>query len=581
MDTQLFDEDDTINLSGWQLDRPSALVTMAPELLTVVFAFALSPDGNPRIHYTMSDCKVAWRSLSSFMLVCKYWRDCIALTPTLWHIVQFHGDVPPAITQIMLRRSGNAPLELTACYKDAGPWSYTDGLDVDMLAAHLRHVQRLHTRMLHLCRHALVPGRLDAPELRVLRAEVLELSKHLPIPLISPTFPLPHLQAIRTRGVTFHHISPFFRPTLRRLHLERAPYKITPTVKDLLNALNAMPNLEELTLLKMFHHYTGSFDTLPDITLGHLRSLRLEICKTACCEILEHLTFPHSVVLSRRFHCWGIATRFILRESSEATVARFFRSAFAKLMGDGVLQFQGLPSITGLTVEMRGQGWVHTVALYDDSISTVEPSFLIRNYNCDEQFLVDDILECLCGCLPPHILASVRRLSITGDLSNHYQDGGVITRLTDKSRGFVNLETLDMENTRGIWKALVSRHCQRHDSATSRSYEPAWLEAELLPFQKLHTMIIRDAYFRLVPREKTEGDFLWLLRDMLRVRKQVGVPIRSLEIVRGQYLEEDDVEMLSEYVEEVIWDHFDWAPISGLRDWPHPERLPWPFPIVL
>ena len=261
------------------MDIPSRLTTLPPELLVDIFLLAMETHDSNRVSPNMSQSKVCWRYLLFYMSICKYWRNVILRTNILWRNVQFGDGVPHSATEKMLQRSGTTPLHLDVCYKDSGEGAYIQGQDVEFLASSIFRVRKMHIRVIHLDRERLKTGVENAPQLQELKVEILYTRNiTMPIPLVSPDWPLSHLETLYSFGAAYHHISAFFRPTLRRLHLQKSPDAFCPPVSSVLRALQDMPLLEELSIIDFSSRIQRALDTkepLPDVTLPHLKTLHI------------------------------------------------------------------------------------------------------------------------------------------------------------------------------------------------------------------------------------------------------------------------------------------------------------------
>lgn len=549
----LYDVDEYEEVVGWQLDTPSPLATLPPGLLVDVYLLAMDPEGSHRFGPTMSRSKAAWRSLLFFMSICKYWRDVILCTHILWRDVQFGDGVHLSLTKKMLQRSVATPLHLTVCYKDAGRSGYIDGQDVELLGPHLSRVEKLHIRVIHMDPRKLMLGAGDAPHLRELEMEVLQdRGPIMPIPLISSTYTLPYLDSLHTSGVAFHCISTFFRPTLKRLRLTNSPYAFCPSIASLIESLQALPLLEDLTIMNFFlndDRAAAYENPCPDATLICLKSLWLEDNLEACSEILDHIVLPSSVITSKQLTYIGKSD---LSDSIDKSID-FFHAMFMKLIGIGVLSSDTLPTIDTLMLDVGGyarEGEVHAYT-WDGHSDLIEP--YLSGYTTTWGMKVATLQAIVCRALPDSLRENLLHLFITVPHYFPRDEHLEFSRLfhTEGSAGFPNLRKLLLDRTPETWWCLVDAHLL--PDATSSTF----------PFPKLDVLTIVNAAFRAGPAGETHfdspllhdtDDFLFHLRDMLLLRKDAGVPIRELSINSAVRFGADDAEMLRELVDVVSWD---------------------------
>lgn len=496
-----------------------------------------------------------WLSLKCFMSVCKYWRDVALLSPLLWREVHFGNGVSRRIMEKMLRRSGQAPLHLTVYYDHNGPRNFPDQTNVDVLVPELCRVTQLHTQVRFLKDHKLPAGTSDAPYLRDLKVEVLDCMRPmLPIPLISPNNPFQSLQSLQTYGIAFQYASSFFRSTLKRLHLRHDPIAFQrlhlrnppmgheASIADFIHALRGTPLLEELSIKSIFRNDLRSTPEikLPNVQLASLRSFRMEDNRIACAAVLDHTTFPASVLLPRQFT--AIGERKDERVAGQLpTYQDLLASVLTKLAGQGIIGTVPNPSI--FKIKNRTESKYPLVAdleAWQDDDHISQPFFS----SCTEAYWgVGELLNRICFTAPKHLFADVHTLAVISGV----EDESAPSPFAEVATGFANVETLHLERTRGVWEALAKLH---RSSEEDTSFSPA-----LLLFPKLRVLTLTSTTFREdTPERDVDPAFVFTLREMLKVRRDAGIPLHTLRISDGINLVEEDVQMLRAYVDEVDWD---------------------------
>ena len=510
------------------------------ELLVDIFSLALNRDGS-RVTEEMSRTRFRLRSLRFFMTVCKYWRDVILHTKIIWREAQFGDGVPRELTQLMLERSGQAPLHLTICLKNVRPERRTEGLDVQMLETSMHRVSRLNLRLLHLGGKRL-EQMYDLPDLQELVVEVKEnVNPLFFIPVVSPDCPLARLQTLHSSYVAFNHITPFFRPTLRSFHMDSTPYGISAPVDGFLQALSAMPLLEDLSLDWIFHDNEPLATQLPLVRLESLKKIHFDIDRYRCAEILEHLVFPASVILSGQFDCTVTYVSERTRVEYSLAHKRFLAAVFAKLVGDGVIG--DMPRIDTLKLAVSSSEYRAEMAFLHHSREVHVPLFL--GINTDGVLAAGELVDLICNVAPRSIITNLRNLSI---LSGILADRRLSAGFLNNAPKFVNLVALHLDGTYGIWQCLVSLH---------EIYERRDISPPPLPFPCLQVLTVTACIFRTFHKGRElidyPSDFLFSLRGILQTRKTIGLPLRKLGIYQSRRFAEKDAEMLREFV-EVDWD---------------------------
>ncbi|KAJ3526537.1 hypothetical protein NMY22_g10119 [Coprinellus aureogranulatus] len=206
--------------------------------------------------------------------ICKHWRAVALNCNTLWAYLAFPH---PKFTELMLSRSGSAPLRIEFDYE-----SYTRFVDV--LRKALSQVERLHAVYISsgnsLLEDILPVSFASAPVMESLTIDSSELD--LPSALFDGG--LPRLERLYLRGCRLSWTAIPFSATMTHLTLggESLVEGGRPSVQGFIDALKQMPRLHNLTLFRYLPpHSTGqaslSSSFAPSqLKLDSLRRLELE-----------------------------------------------------------------------------------------------------------------------------------------------------------------------------------------------------------------------------------------------------------------------------------------------------------------
>lgn len=532
--------DDEPDVTGWQLDDPSRLAILPRELLSEVFLLAIASSQGPR-NVSKSRTQQIWHALQHFMSVCRYWRDVVLRSPILWREIGIGDGVSQRNVEMMLQRSGSAPLHLNIYYKDFGLDRHTSENIQELVVPELHRITHIHTRVLSKHKNHLLTETFNVPDLQELRVEIVDPGANGgPIPLVSPSYQLPVLSSLHTTGVLYRYASSFFRPTLRDLYLGTSTAAHTPpSVVGFLHALEGMPLLERLEIHSLFKALPPSDHKLLEVRFVALRSLRLYEDRVVCAQILDHVTLPLTVLSTRQFFCSGLSTHVPSIDTADSHI-RFLSAIFTKLVdltaAEPVLETQ---------TSIHKSGFKGYIGEQDDDYNSRAPVFVSHadDWNPSNGRLLDRI----CSTAPDEFIKSVHTLTVRAHRF-HTTPSSLFLRA---SPGYMNLEVLHLGNASGVWNELTRMHRGLEGSPSS----PA-----SLPFPKLRVLTLTDAKFRpslSSPIDESgshDEHFIQDLRDMVRVRKHTGIPLRMLGIYDAVHFESSDVEMLREYVGEVIWD---------------------------
>ncbi|THH30527.1 hypothetical protein EUX98_g3657 [Antrodiella citrinella] len=542
----VFDEYDDV--VGWQVDTPSRLASLPPELLVEIFLDVMRAEEEERTHFKMNYSQAVWHALKHFMCVCCYWRTVALHAPILWRDIQF-GDMSRGVTEKMLQRSGRTPLHLTVLYKDADSKQQTDTFHSERVESELYRTSHLHARILHLWNKQPPKGSFDAPLLQELRIEALVYTTTFTnIPLISPHFPLPLLRSIQTSGIQFRDISPFFRPTLRQLRVLLSPARTSPSVAEFLHALSGTPHLEELLINNVFASYgPDQFSLgLPQVNLPCLKSFQMEDDTVASMVILQHITFPASVLLSRQFTATGTYSTI------PGSAGNLLEAVLSKFVGHGIIG--DLPVISTVTLINHGPAyWNHHAAdieLWYDGEGEGPGDASVPFFRHHFESMLLPIHQLFWKAAPRPFLAGIRTLTITSERHDHCRSDSFL------GPALSGLESLHLGNTLGLMMQLAGAYAP--GAAVSSAITP-----DLLPFPNLRELTLSHAGFRNLPKDHPHDPFLTPSADyelltpllvMVKVRCEAGRPLRRIGVYEAVRFTEDDVQLLQEYVDEVDWD---------------------------
>ncbi|KAJ3546001.1 hypothetical protein NMY22_g2215 [Coprinellus aureogranulatus] len=250
---------------------------LPPEILSQVF-----------LDVQKEEARVEAASWVAVTHVCRHWRDIALRCTTLWTHLAFPQ---PDFTELMLSRSGSAPLHIEA--EDS---AFGDGRSLDILRKVLSQVARIHTISLEAEENevadVLPPSLSGAPILErlVLRGNDWDLPSTFfdGVP--------PRLSELELEGCKLSGSTIWASATLIRLTIICWSEEHRPSVQDFLDALKRMPLLEFLQL----QYFLPQKPTTPSTTpiphrLKHdsLRSLHLEDTLEAFFDFFDLVEVPN------------------------------------------------------------------------------------------------------------------------------------------------------------------------------------------------------------------------------------------------------------------------------------------------
>lgn len=536
--------------SAMMRSLPSSLL-LPPELLTQVFLLTF-PNYSPSLHSL-------WEQLTALSQVCRYWQEVVNSTPCLWRNVKFTGESScedlASCTNEVLKRSDQIPLRIWIVHNRS-----SEAADFEGLLPEMHRVETLSVRYdsFPSGSEALVAGVFDLPQLRRL---VVETCSHwflpLPIPFVRPSQPLPHLESLQLRGVQYGDALQFFQPTVKHLSLDLpVGCPSFPSTFDFLHVLSNMPSLQTLRISRVFFAYTPSTSPLPDVYLPHLRTLHMSDDTVACADLLDHLTFPASVLSSSdRYDFSGCVATVVPGLYHRDGRERLLGAILSKLAGIGV---EGcIPTFDTLNVKTSDiPSTLAQIKLSDDDDDDGPGDQQYRPDESASSFYhrlhtthVADTLDSFCSAAPRLMLTSIRSLSIR---TVGYTDD---TWPESFLRSFTSLESLYLCGTPGVFDGFAKAHRIIPSSFARPNTDRtkyATRSSTLLPLPQLRVLHLERLVFRRSNDTDGTGDFTLMLTTVLRARSEAGSPLTALSIARTSQFNEEDVDGLRAYVGAVV-----------------------------
>ncbi|TCD68706.1 hypothetical protein EIP91_009990 [Steccherinum ochraceum] len=498
------------------------MLTLPPELLVEIFVLVLSgwKQSFWELHMAESHVRESFITAVDLSRVCKLFRTVALSAPILWNHVDMSRDVPAWIVSAMLERSSQASLRVEVN-------SMTDA----------RILERESHRIKALVYYRRDERERDTycmPMLQELYIDCESRSRSRQVPFVSSEFLLPRLRRLSLIGVHPRHASPFLLPALT--HFRFYLYDPIPPLAVLIRALGNMPLLEKLVLGFDSDSVHWSSEGVQEVTLPRLRGLEVHQSHTACAILLRYLKFPASTFLSGGF-------TFFDDEMSRPAV---MSAILSKLSGHGLLGPR--PDIDELVI--TGASVCDSLRL-GSTIEALKDETSVYSSSCDVRgasLPINEALRCLCNVPHLRFLSRIRHLTLqTPDNTINEIPEFPSTRLTLRLR---NLRYLHLKYAPTLWYGLTRLHYRL-------AADPIPHTAPM-PFPKLRYLDISNAPFRSKPPcigtvDLGDEDFIFQLRDMLKIRRDAGVPLRSLCIWDPiDFNGEEDAQILKAYVEDVV-----------------------------
>ncbi|TCD67791.1 hypothetical protein EIP91_011919 [Steccherinum ochraceum] len=499
----------------WDADTPSPLVDLPPEILTEIFLLTIG-----------TAHREVWRTIQPLIMVCHYWREVALHAPGIWRYLELRKSTSERYVRQFLKMSRHASLDINII---TSPQTLDEVL-IRPVSTEAHRIGSLRISGVHCDFGASDTGMDTVFDMPMLRRFIYSTIDNCAPPLISPNHPLPRLQVLGMTNVTFAKVVPYLRPTLTDLSILR--YRMTfeddgLPLATFLHALQGMPLLERLLLrdVSRGRHESSNEDGLPMITLARLKILEFSDHGRFIAIILHHLVVPASI-FSRSRH--RPVTSLMVTSVGDANDLDKLVSVFnAKLMGEGIigsidsrdvyLLFRKTPTGTALDM-FSGAGSLFTHA-------TAVPAAPL------------DILAQVCRSFNAKILARVSHVIIGNRFPQVNDDSAV--KFQEVAKCLVGVHHVNLPG---------DSHLRTFVAAIRNSTDTALLPA----LQMLSA--VRPCFRKCSPTApdyvEDETDLVWSLRDMLRLRKKVGVPITTVAILGDpEHSLPTDTDLLGEFTE--------------------------------
>ncbi|THH32467.1 hypothetical protein EUX98_g1725 [Antrodiella citrinella] len=492
-----------------------------PELLSEIFLNAVDPAD-------------LWRSLKSLTHVC-HQREVALNTPLLWQDLEFYNHWPYGAFEELFKRSRVKPIRMDIRYSANAP--------VMMLpTSELARVDVLRL----FCRNYLLlsEGTSDLPALRELHL-TFEHPPSALIPFLSLRQPLTRLEVVHTTGLPYDRVLPFFRPTLRTLHLHHVRDGPRLPIGALLQALCDMPLLEELYI----SHTFSASASLPTVELSNLRKLHLESGTSMCCDILDRLVIPTS---SATGAANGSTSRKVVAHTNNNQADYYLhelsRSVVSKL--DGVRIVGAVPpcDTLKLVINPYGQRRLHPLTLEAWSgayhIFTWCLDYGVQHGPIELYIILGWVLT----AFPARLLEKLRTLHVSVEAD--------VEVIPQSALGLTSLEVVHLRRSRGIIIDLSQQHTSL-DHTLDPTGTPILLPSIKLPFPDLHTISMDSIEFHSPWHNYSSGedeDVMMCLWHLLALRNSAGAPLALLTIRNATSFTHEDAEKLRLQVVVLDWD---------------------------
>lgn len=508
--------------------------------------------------------------------VCRRWRQVVLQNPSFWTRIRVST---PQLVRTYLERSGSMALDVDGTLIVA-PRMNRDTIEAWRLVFGQAH--RIRTLQLS---YSFVE-REKAPE-QVIRQiqfgdpclpNLKSLSLHLDNtyvwdralpPMVTALKSQCTLETLQAYNVHFHTIRELFTPHLLHLELHNIDGGCT-TVDKLrsrweatLTALKALPRLKILKLISSlpFHYHAApptlyAIDELPiyldePVNLPHLSLLQTSsrYPLTPAVTLLRHLSYPTLTPLVMHM------------ESSPEMNLRMLGSTLAAKAQAAENALPSLPlrtlSIRSRKIDLKNTVMAHypirLTAWTERLPFSPEPgaSFSLPPYAHDSFLLEARILNAaqesvFFYTIPSLPMESVECLHLTlYDRDNAEEPLGLVMRDAFAQAGKV--DTLVIYQASGLdWLP---------DVLWPPEHDPA-------AFPKLGTLHLSEVTFLPLgsdddwdqPRTERRSQWWENLETALRFRKEDGINLKKIVIVKSRNIYQDDIDMLRNYAHEVIWD---------------------------
>lgn len=502
---------------------------LPPEMLSKIFAFVIGTS-----HSEFTSGSLEWVKCTSH--VCQHWRAVALACPSLWGRVVF---IKPRWAEEMLKRSKMAPLVVRADLTYMTPKMLDT---VQSAMKHLPHTRELHISAMKLPMEKILANAmfLDAPLL-----ESLCLSNPRFGYASDLNYTLPECgifngaTRLRRLELTKCNLS-WDSPLLTGLtHLKLHDFRsLLPTMSQMLDALERMPNLESLDLEDCLPTLPDATTTPPQpdriVNLPHLSRIRLSSQILECANLLNHLCYSSSTSL--RLNCK--ATDATYHEISSLIPAL---SNVRKNIREGNEKPIRCLTIEGITTScLRLQTWPYNNGPRNAPSrpsSRVELELSWRHYG---RGTMERVVSELCHALPLTHLDTLHVYDIDLPLTKWLRAFGGLSRLKNiHVRGPAAC---------GLIEALhLVEECE---SKRNLRKTKAVLSAGVF-FPGLKKLVLERAHFL-----DEDVDFLDLdeLCNCLMQRYECKAEIRELQLIDCYHLSGREVELIRQIVVDVEWD---------------------------
>ncbi|TFK54461.1 hypothetical protein OE88DRAFT_1655132 [Heliocybe sulcata] len=490
---------------------------LPPELMARIFMSYMN--GNP--HNSDNRCQVfspwMWYAYRYIITqVCHDWREVALQNARLW--AEIHDTSPAHVTEMLLR-SKQAPLKIRQVHDH---WHE----DRDYVESYRRIFEEIHRiRDLELFLSRRTPQVFDGHQarsadcLQVLRLRTgFDQNDAYLLPFVS-SLSAPHLQELDVESYSLPFFKMLLLPSLTSFAWSMC--RVETTVPILLELLRDMPLLHNLILSSSL--VSKAEEGLPkdvdnQVALRHLHYLEIECMAAPCADLLAHLSLPSEV----KMHISVVSGRERGHGASLA-LSQSLKRVFSTI--NGIMSSQPLRV---LQLEPYGsmiqfQGW-----------TTVHPD--------------ETVIETVVTGLSLSDLSHLHLLDQPCDLPwrQTFQQLVNVTHLRVKGVGARGLT--DGLRIQSKTKKPGMGACSTASGASGN------LDACIPLFPRLECIRLERIRFYEAYSAPGADDFVEQFKLALKSRESAERKLRRLEIVNTINCMHDEVEFLSEVVEECTWD---------------------------
>ncbi|KAK7691333.1 hypothetical protein QCA50_004727 [Cerrena zonata] len=275
----------------------------------------------------------------SIVHVCSRWSSIVDGTPTLWSHVAIVDDIMVNSIAVMLLRSGNTSLHLTACtVKHPVPDAFMACMDI--VLQELPRLCSIDAQVPIACCATIIESLLGLEPSHRLRSLILH-STSAPFSSRDQVKPFHAsaqslaLETLIIQGFSVPQIDHFITRHANLREIDIMQFEDMPGMCSLLTVLSHLPLLESITLSSgNVGHDNNMPPSIPTVVLPHLRFLSLWLNLPCDALFIEHLIFPSTTKIDTVLCLFG----------TEATAGSLsaLNVIVSKLKGSGVI---GTPPI--------------------------------------------------------------------------------------------------------------------------------------------------------------------------------------------------------------------------------------------